>query len=639
MIKRIIYTYLIIFLFTEVAWAQQEAYNWTFGNKAGLTWNGTRTFTGAKRLYPTASAGYVTLNKMPVNLSRTPQVITYEGCFSMSDPETGALLFYSDGMNIWDDDGTPLASNLGGHRSSSQSGVIMPYPGLDNKNKYIVLSLGLHTTTTRINYAVIDMNDANGNLAERGRVIEQNQLLEPITDPGSDASIFGESMNIIPHANKKDFWIVAPGKGEGNNSAFYAWKVTKDGVDKTNPKKTILPLSTAFITTNITNLPTGYFRFSPDGKSFAWPTGSSLVNTGVYFGQFNANDGTFSNIKLFKTPGTPAYGAEFSASGKYLYIQSAARLRVFNFENLMNAPVTNTEVTYTADSDYSIREDDGDNRYGLGALQLGPDGNIYSTFYNVRLPAPNDDNVTNFRGGTKHMIVITTPEMATGHTIYKLENFLTGEGHIGITSFSPAWFATGIRGPVEVCSGMPDTYSLAISQNAIDTYNLTKTIWKFSDGSAPVTINITSAEVILPNKSFTISGQTEETVTISVEIYDNTNSLLSTETYEVKVLPLPSFTVSVNDVCVGSSEIMTVNDLPVGATVKWYRNMSDTTPYQVGHTCSTGTQSTAGTITFYVEVENTTGCSSGKTPVNVTVKNCGYNFIPVNPHLRGYYKN
>ncbi len=535
MTRKTIYTCLILTLFTGKASAQKEAYNWTFGNRAGLTWNTTRTFTTAKRLLPTASGANVTLYKLPSNLTSSPPIVTYEGCFTMSDPESGKLLFFSDGMNLWNADGSVMATSLGGHRSSSQSGVIMPYPGIENKNKYIVLSLGLHTTSTRINYAVVDMNDENGNLAEQGTVIEQNQLLEPITDSGSDASIFGESMNIIPHANKKDFWIVAPGKGSGNNSAFYAWEVTKNGVDKTNPVKTILPVSTTFNSANIANSPTGYFRFAPDGKSFAWPTGSVLTNSGVYVGRFNANNGTFSNIRIFGTPGTPAYSAEFSSSGKFLYIQSAARIRVFDFTNLMNAPVTNSYVTYTPDSNYSISDEVNGVRYAPGALQLGPDGNIYATFYNPLQQAPSDDNVTDFRGGTKDMLVITTPEMAKGHTIYKLNGFLTGEGHVGITSFSPAWFATGIRGPADVCSGSPNTYSLAISQNAIDTYNLTKTIWKFSDGTPSITLNITSTEVILSNKVFTITGQSDETITLSVEIYNNSNTLLSTETYDVNV--------------------------------------------------------------------------------------------------------
>ncbi|MFV0329964.1 MAG: hypothetical protein ACK5KL_13280, partial [Dysgonomonas sp.] len=62
MIKKIINILsALIFLCTGVVQAQRETYNWIFGDKAGLTWNTTRDFTGS---YVYGGAGVATLHGM-----------------------------------------------------------------------------------------------------------------------------------------------------------------------------------------------------------------------------------------------------------------------------------------------------------------------------------------------------------------------------------------------------------------------------------------------------------------------------------------------------------------------------------------------------------------------------------------------
>src|SRR5689334_4670063 len=69
----------------------------------------------------------------PVPLERGP-MIAAEGCASVCDARTGALLFFTDGYGVWDGSGQnmPNGYGLGGHSSSTQSALIVPKPDDDS---------------------------------------------------------------------------------------------------------------------------------------------------------------------------------------------------------------------------------------------------------------------------------------------------------------------------------------------------------------------------------------------------------------------------------------------------------------------------------------------------------------------------
>jgi hypothetical protein len=98
--------------------AQNEANIWYFGNKAGLD------FTSGK----------------PVVLTNG-KLNTNEGCATISN-EKGKLLFYTDGITVWDNKHQVLKNGDGlkGHPSSTQSAVIVPKP--KSKNVYYIFTVG-----------------------------------------------------------------------------------------------------------------------------------------------------------------------------------------------------------------------------------------------------------------------------------------------------------------------------------------------------------------------------------------------------------------------------------------------------------------------------------------------------------------
>src|SRR5256885_14257908 len=110
---------LIIFsLFTENSFAQKEANIWYFGNYGGVDFN----------------------SGSPVVLTNSA-MSAFEGCTSIAN-HNGQLLFYTDGMSVWNKNHQIMYNGMGldGNSSSTQSGVIVPQPGAGNGNIYYIFT-------------------------------------------------------------------------------------------------------------------------------------------------------------------------------------------------------------------------------------------------------------------------------------------------------------------------------------------------------------------------------------------------------------------------------------------------------------------------------------------------------------------
>ena len=88
-------------------YAQKEANNWYFGDRAGLSF----------------SKGYA-------EALTDGAMRAVEGCATMSDPETGELLFYTNGIQVWNGQHQvmPNGSGLLSDLSSTQAALIVPSP-------------------------------------------------------------------------------------------------------------------------------------------------------------------------------------------------------------------------------------------------------------------------------------------------------------------------------------------------------------------------------------------------------------------------------------------------------------------------------------------------------------------------------
>ncbi|HLG35201.1 MAG TPA: hypothetical protein VI757_10000, partial [Bacteroidia bacterium] len=268
----------------------QETNIWYFGNHAGLDFN-----SGS----PVAISG--------------GQLVTLEGCFSISN-SSGQLLFYSDGTTIWDrnHDTMPEGKNLWGHKSSTQSGIVVKDPG--SNNLYYVFTAAAQANIgfqgqphNGIAYSVVDMN-LNGGLGDV--IVAQKNI--PLVGPAT------EKLAAVRHCNGTDVWVVAH---KWNTNEFYAYQVSASGISA--PVITVVGLVHQDVGSFQAAETIGYMKFSPDGRRLALACFSQMSVAELF--DFNNVTGVVSNpITLNLPPSTNGYagpyGVSFSPDGSRLYV-------------------------------------------------------------------------------------------------------------------------------------------------------------------------------------------------------------------------------------------------------------------------------------------------------------------------------
>jgi gliding motility-associated-like protein len=383
----------------ESSFAQKEGNVWYFGNNAGLDFS-----TGAAR----------TITNGKLN--------TTEGCTSIADTD-GGLLFYTDGITIWNKDHRVMANgtDLMGDPSSTQSGIIVPRPG--HYSQYYVFTVDNVAQPNGFRYSVVDLAQDGG----LGMVIHKNELIQtPVT----------EKLTAVAHENGKDIWVIVHG---WNNNAFYAYLITEAGLA---PDPVISRVGT--IHNGRDNNTIGYMKASPSGSKLA------LAIRGMkLYELFDFDDATgiISNPVVFQSSNyNSAYGLEFSPDGSKLYINSSFTPTAKVYQIDLNSKAVT--LVGTSASSYA------------GAMQLGPDGKIYFSRYE-----------------SQYLGVIHSPNEAGTKCGY-IDNGLYLEGKtaaFGLPNFIQSWFHQPSFTFSNTCLSEPTFFSIA------DTANIRKVQWLFND--------------------------------------------------------------------------------------------------------------------------------------------------------------
>ena len=311
--------------------AQGESSNWLFGRKAGINFN----------------EGAVT----PIE---NGAIDTNEGCASISN-SAGELLFYTDGILVWDKNHNvmPNGSNLFGNKSSTQSAVVVPKPNSDSIYYiFTVIHLG---NIEGVKYSEVDMtlNGGNGDVTSN----------KNITLTGRSA----EKISAVQHANGTDFWIATH---TWNSDEFSVFEITENGVNTTPVNTNIGSFHGGTSFNSI-----GYMKFSPNGKRLAvakWSTDSTLE---IF--DFDSSTGVISNPVILddffgKDYRNGVYGIEFSPNSNMLY---ATDLDLAQFQSVLYQFDLRM---YDASSIISSSEIIYQGREVLAALQLTSTGEIYA---------------------------------------------------------------------------------------------------------------------------------------------------------------------------------------------------------------------------------------------------------------------
>lgn len=365
---------IILILTTINAYAQKEADNWYFGQQAGITFSTTQ---------PTFLSG--------------GSVFTAEGSSSVSDAN-GNLLFYSDGITVWDKLHNPMpnGTNLLGGESSTQSCLIVKQPG--SALYYIFTTTEQESSVFEMNYSIVDMSLNNG----YGDVSSLNNLLlVPST----------EKLTAVRHSNGTDLWIIGH---EFDTNNFMAYLLSSTGIN-------ITPVISAAGTSHggIDFNAVGYMKASPCGNKIACAVS---FDSFVELFDFNNTTGIVSNPVFLGTFASPSfsgpYGVEFSPDCSRLYasITDPASIIQWNLNAGSNAAIIASATTVVSVPNAVF-----------GALQNAPDGRIYLANYD-----------------SSSLGCITNPN-ALGLASSFVSNFVSLNftvAQLGLPNFPPYYFIT-----------------------------------------------------------------------------------------------------------------------------------------------------------------------------------------------------
>lgn len=393
----------------EYGLQDQRANIWYFGNRAGIDFN--------------------PLPNPPEPLDDSAMDAP-EGTSTISD-RNGEVIFYTDGDKVWDRDHNEIATGIGGDPLSAQAALIVPVPG-DETLYYIFTTQAVDgTSANELRYSLFDLK-LNGGL---GAVTQQNTLL------------FAKSTERI---TANGTWLIAH---EYGNNTFRAYPITATGIG--DPVFSSIGSDHSFKSAQQGE---GYMKLGPRGNlalALSNPGTSNLVEL------FTLVDSTgritnFRQIDLDEPTGQ-VYGIEFSPGGNKL------------FATLKGSPAPSAVYEYFLDSLERpfLRNVTSEPAQELGAIQVGPDGQIYM--------AINGSNVL----GTIQAVEDTTqisPINFSGFTLAAGTN-----SRLGLPNFVQI-VSNAVGGPdfdfAGVCLGLPTEFT-GVPTDAIDEFQ-----WFFGDGAS-----------------------------------------------------------------------------------------------------------------------------------------------------------
>ncbi len=336
-------------------WDLQDQSNniWYFGDGAGLDFNPDPNDENAPTPRPIAS--------------RHPQNIP-AGTTTISD-ETGQVLFFTDGQSVWDLNGDLMENgdNIGGNNTSSQGVLAVPVPQ-EETLYYLFTTQASAGGSNVVKYSLVDIKADNptgvGNV-----VSKDNFLFSPSTEHTA-ALAAGDTTWMVFH--------------ELGNNTFRAYPVSSNGIG--------VPVLSSAGSNHGFNSGVGAMKFSPDGTKLAVTISDGGCNKAEIF-DFDQSTGKLKEYALLDLGCEgDVYGLEFSNASDRILV--SYRNGGPGIEEFIITPVENEDDDATVcpscfegsnsrqqiescilSTRNTISQTSG---LDLGALQIGPDGQIYA---------------------------------------------------------------------------------------------------------------------------------------------------------------------------------------------------------------------------------------------------------------------
>ncbi len=314
--------------------AQNRANVWYFGDNIGLDFN--------QRPPRLLTDGRI----------RRDSTGDSESASSICDT-TGRLLFYTDGVTVWNRNHQPMPNGTGlwGGGTSTQT-LIVPVP--DSENLFYVFTCSpqgddsyFPTAKKGFRYSVVNLALENG----LGDVIQKNVLLYPSTT---------EKVAATFHANGRDVWVVMH---EWKSEAFRAYRVNGGGIDTQAVISSAGAQHVGGLSAQNDANAIGQLKISPDGSRLALVLYIAKIAEVFHFDASNGQIELTASLTGFA--GSRLYGVEFSPKSRYLYLSDSNR-DLYQF-NLLSQDIAASQYKFGN----STRFD------SPSQLQLAPDGKVY----------------------------------------------------------------------------------------------------------------------------------------------------------------------------------------------------------------------------------------------------------------------
>lgn len=395
----------------EYGLQDQRANIWYFGQNAGIDFN----------------------EQPPVSISGP--VNSPEGVAVISN-RNGQVILSTDGVRVYDRndveitqtaDGTPVVipPGIGGESGSTQSALIIPVPG-DETLYYIFTTQEVHGSGTyELRYSLFDVKENNGD----GGLIEFNQLL-----------FTRSTERITGNAN----WLIAH---EYGNNSFRAYRITPNGI--------LSPVISSIGSDHTFNAPEagqGYMKLGAQNLLAVALSNPGVSNVLEIF-DFDDATGIVSNLRVadLNSATGQVYGVEFFGN------------KIFATLRGTNSPIREFFINYQGQPELiepplnGIAEE-------LGAIQFGPDGQLYVAINN---------------GSTLGTIIVNPDTLQVSTFNPNGFTLTSGQSQLGLPNF-----IQNVGNPVQppgmiiagFCEGEPTLFS-GFGTDPIDQF-----FWTFGDG-------------------------------------------------------------------------------------------------------------------------------------------------------------
>lgn len=433
--------------------------------------------------------------------------ITNEGTASIADA-TGNLLFYTDGVTIWNRSNAVMANGTGlfGHTSTSQAAMIVKQPG--NTTIYFVFTLDQTFTANGLRYSTVDMSLAAG----MGSVTVKNTLLYTSST---------EKLCGVRHCNGTDIWVVSH---EYMSNNFHANLINATGV---NASGVISSIGTNIILGSNTQ---GCMKIAPSGKKLGLGIQSLSAggaNTGAFeLYDFDNTTGMVSNYLNLGTTFPTAYGCEFSPDETKFYGAPRNGNLIYQWDLCAGSNVAISSSQQTIAATYA------------GQMLLAPDGKIYiSRVGQTALGVINNPNASgnaiNYNNNGQSIFPKISSE--------GLPNFVSAPVNIPPFTYT---ITPAISCGTATFTPPPSTSTLVGC--SASGYSIANVAWSFGD---PASGNNNTSTLFTPTHLFSLPG----TYTTTLILYNPCGGVIDSLKQQVIINAVPVTSASGFSLCAGQT--------------------------------------------------------------------------------------